>query len=627
MFKTFAIITTATIYIFGASVFCSAQNKRFPQPSPDAKATDKKTKPPSAEELERQAKINFALTLIDSLADDARKYKDRVASVRVQAKVADLLWKRETERARTIFLRAWTLAETVEEEEQKAVEEKKKKFLAGESQDGFIPLPPNLRGEILQLVGRHDRQLSEELLARLEKKNEEADEAKKDDDFDPTEPDLATARRLELALYLLENGETDKALAIADAALHRATSQGIIFLITLRNISAPAADARYANLLAKSVVDSTADATSVSLLSSYIFTPNVIVTTTQNGTVSRTLGGSPNGAPVSERLRMDFLQTAARILLRPLPLLVQDRTSAGRNGLFFTITRLLPLFTQYLPDTVPLLQTQLSSIVQNISNESRSQTNFFAEAGFGSDNRQDRRLEDILDEINSSPDGKNDNLYAQAARLAATKNDLRARDYAEKISDSELKEKVFAFVDFVLVQKAIEKKDADRALELLKKAKLPQLQRIWLMTEIARLFDKKRAIEAQQLLEEANAEAQKISSEKSWKANALSAIANAFLAFDELRAWQITADVVKAANSATFFNDKPDLSAKLQIGGEISVIKPNTKSLNIANLFAQLAPFDIYQASNFASNLSDEYQRALALLAAADSQIKQKIKK
>lgn len=627
MFKTFAIIWVATIYIFGASVLCSAQNKRSSQPARDAKATDKKTKQPSAEELEQQAKINFALTLIDSLADDARKYKDRVASVRVQAKVADLLWKRDVERARTIFLRAWSLAETVEEEEQKLVEEKKEKFLSGESQDGFIPLPPNLRGEILQLVGRHDRKFSEELLARLVKKNEEADEAKKDDDFDPTKPDLATARRLELALYLLENGETEKALAIADAALHRATTQGIIFLITLRNISAAAADARYANLLAKSVVDPTADATSVSLLSSYIFTPNVIVTTTQNGTVSRTLGGSSNVPPVSERLKMDFLQTAARILLRPLPLLGQDRTSAGRNGLFFTITRLLPLFTQYLPDTVPLLQTQLSAIVQNISNESRSRTNFFAEAGFGSDNRQDRRLEDILDEINSSPDGKNDNLYAQAARLAATKNDLRARDYAEKISDPELKEKVFAFVDFVLVQKAIEKKDADRALELLKKAKLPQLQRIWLMTEIARLFDKKRAIEAQQLLEEANAEAQKISSEKSWKANALSAVAVAFLTFDELRSWQITADVVKAANSATFFNDKPDLSAKLQIGDEISVIKPNTKSLNIANLFAQIAPFDIYQASNLAGNLSDEYQRALSLLAAADSQIKKKVKK
>ncbi len=90
-------------------------------------------------------------------------------------------------------------------------------------------------------------------------------------------------------------------------------------------------------------------------------------------------------------------------------------------------------------------------------------------------------------------------------------------------------------------------------MTLLKKAKLPQLQRVWLITEIARLFDKKRAFEAQQLLEEAVTEARKINGEESWKANALSAVAVAFLAFDELRSWQITADAVKAANTAAFF--------------------------------------------------------------------------
>lgn len=626
MLKIFAIVVT-TIYIFGTNILlCSAQNKRSPQPSPSAKTTDKKTKQPSPEELEQQAKIDFALSLIDSLAEDARKYKNRVASVRVQAKAADLIWERDSERARTIFLRAWTLAETVEEEEQKLVEEKKKKFLSGESQNGFIPSPPNLRGEILQFVGRRDRKLSEELLARLEKKNEEDADSEKDD-FDPTEPDLATARRLELALYLLENGETEKALAIADISLHKATTQGIVFLLALRKKSPAAADARFSSLLSKSVVDPTSDATSVSLLSSYVFTPTVIVTMTQNGTLSRRLDEVPNAAPISERLKADFLRAAAQILLRPLPILVQDKTSAGRDGLFFTITRLLPLFAQYLPDKVSPLQSQLNSIVQNVSDANRARTDFFANAGFSSDEPQARRLEDILQEIESSPDNKKDNLYAQAARLAAMKNDLRARDYAEKIYDSKLKDKVFAFVDFVLVQKAIEKKDADQALTLLKKAKLPQLQRIWLMTEIARLFDKKRAFEAQQLLEEAVTEARKINGEESWKANALSAVANAFLAFDELRSWQITADVVKAANTAAFFNDKPDLSASLQIGGEFSVIKPNTQSLNIANLFAQIAPYDIYQASNLAGNLSDEYQRALSLLASADSQIKKRVKK
>lgn len=626
MLRNFTVTIATILYILAASHSSIAQSSSASQKSPTAKsANQKKAQTISQKELEQQAKTNFALSLINSLADDAKKYDDRVAGVRVQAKAADLLWETDTERARTIFRRAWLLAEEVEEAEQKLVEEKKRKFLSGESQNGFIPLPPNLRGEILQIVAQRDKQLSEELLAALKKKIEEKAESQKDNDFDPTEPDLATARRLELALYLLENGETEKALSIADASLQKATTQGIVFLIALRNKLPAAADARYSSLLAKSVVDPTSDATSVSLLSSYVFTPTVIVTTTQNGTLSRKLDYAANAPAIPEKLKYDFLRVAARILLRPLSPLEQDRTSARQDGLFFTITRLLPLFEQYLPETVPLLQTQINLITQNVSNETRAQTDFFAKAGFSSEDTKEPQLDDILQEIDSSRSkGQTDNLYAHAARLAAEKNDVRARDWAEKISDSNLRDKVLAFVDFILIRRLIEKRDADKALTLLKKAKLPQLQRIWFMTEIAKLFGKKREIEARYLLEEAVAEVRKAGRDETWKANALSAITNLYLTFDEWRSWQLTPEVVEAANTATVFNDKPDVSANLQTGGGIAMIKLDAQSLSIATLFANLAPRNIYQAANLAENLKDEYQRALSLLAVASSQLKKK---
>ncbi len=635
MLRVFALATCLITLIFCGSSATFAQTRRSPVKPPAAKPTikeakqtsvQKESKPASQAELEQEAKTNFAVSLIDSLADEAKKYDDRVASVRVQAKVADLLWESDVERARTIFLRAWTLAEAVEEDEWKLVEEKKRKQLSGEGQAGFIPLPPNLRGEILQLVGRRDKQLSEELLAKFKRKNEENADSEKNDDFDPTEPDLATARRLELALYLLENGETEKALAIADVSLHRATTQGIIFLIALRNKLPDAADARYANLLKKSAFDPIADATSVALLSSYVFTPTVIVTMTQNGTLSRNLGGNPNTSAIPDSLKLDFLKAAAQILTRPLPPIQQDRTSAGQAGLYFTITRLLPLFQQYLPESVPLLQTQLGVVAQSLSRENQERTDYFANAGFSSENPKEGSLDDVLQEINSSKnDRQADHLYVRAARLAAAKNDLRARDFAEKISNPLLKNQILAFVDFTLIQKSIEQKDTDRALNLLKKTRLPQLQRIWFMTEIANLFGKKKLFDARSVLDEAEREAQKASNiEDSWKANALSAVAISYLALDPLRGWQIASDAVKAANSSTFFKNKPDISVELQAGGSVSVLKLDAQSLNIATLFATLAPYNIYQAADLAGSLNDDYQRALSLLAVASSQLKKR---
>lgn len=608
----------------------SAQTRPASKPSNNKETknaiTQKEPKAPSREQLEQEAKTNFAFSLIDSLADEAKKFDDRITSVRVQARAADLLWERDVERARIVFYRAWALAEKIEEEEQKSMEEKKKKTLSGEIPNGFIPLPPNLRGEILQIVGGRDKQLSEELLAKFKRKNEENAESEKEDDFDPTEPDLATARRLELALYLLENGETENALAIADVSLHRATTQGIIFLIALRNKLKDAADARYANLLRKSVFDPQTDATSVSLLSSYAFTPTVIVTTTQNGTLSRNLGSDPNASAVSNNLKLDFLKAAAQILLRPLPPPQQDRTSAGREGLYFTITRLLPLFQQFLPDRVPSLQGQLGAIAQSVSRETQERTDYFANAGFVSEDAEESRLDDVLREIDSSQNkSQDDRLYAKAARLAAAKNDLRARDLAEKISNTTLKDNVLAFVDFTLIQKSIEQKDTDRALTLLKKAKLSQLKRVWFMTEIANLFAKKELFEARNLLDEAEREAQKTSSiEDSWKANALSAVASSYLALDELRGWRIASDVVKAANSSTFFNKKPDMSVEIQTGGSVSMLKLDARSLDIEALFIRLAPYNIYQAADLAGSLKNDYQRALSLLAVASTQIKKK---
>jgi hypothetical protein len=56
----------------------------------------------------------IAISLLTSLAIEARSYRDETLRGRVQARVADALWDQDREDARSLFRRAWDAAEAVE---------------------------------------------------------------------------------------------------------------------------------------------------------------------------------------------------------------------------------------------------------------------------------------------------------------------------------------------------------------------------------------------------------------------------------------------------------------------------------------------------------------------------------
>jgi hypothetical protein len=66
-----------------------------------------KAEEPDAE-AEQQREV--ALSLVISLADEARSFKDQTRRARIQARAADVLWASDPERARELFKRAWDSA-------------------------------------------------------------------------------------------------------------------------------------------------------------------------------------------------------------------------------------------------------------------------------------------------------------------------------------------------------------------------------------------------------------------------------------------------------------------------------------------------------------------------------------
>ena len=85
-----------------------------------ALAQPKKPKANSEEaEAEAAQQRTVAISLVTSLADEARSFKDQTRRARVQARAADVLWDTDPERARELFRRAWEAAEIVDAEAAK----------------------------------------------------------------------------------------------------------------------------------------------------------------------------------------------------------------------------------------------------------------------------------------------------------------------------------------------------------------------------------------------------------------------------------------------------------------------------------------------------------------------------
>src|SRR5438270_913474 len=137
-------------------------------PKGGGKQTIAKPLPDDDSRRSNEARLAFSIQLVSSLADEARSYKDDSLRVKVQARAADVLWDVEPERARTLFERAWDVAQNVDKEGRRRNQEERRRFLSGQGGTGFIPPPPNLRAEVLRLTSIHDRALAESFLAKLE---------------------------------------------------------------------------------------------------------------------------------------------------------------------------------------------------------------------------------------------------------------------------------------------------------------------------------------------------------------------------------------------------------------------------------------------------------------------------
>jgi len=481
----------------------------------------------------------------------------------------------------------------------------------------------------LRLAAKRDRALGEELLDKLkEARKLEATDVSSPAPTNALDTPAAIKKRLRLAGQLLES-DIERSLQFADPALGTVTMEGVDFLSFLRDKNPVAADQRYARLLAIAEADVKSDANTVSLLSSYLFTPHLSITFGPEGGQNASQTGQRTPPPqVSPELRAAFFRTAAGVLLRPSPAKEQDRSSSGLSGKFLVIRRLLPLFEQYAPkETAEQLRAEMSVLGQGVAGDVRD---LDEDNPIQPMNTPERKAEDVekslLDRIDRAKTSEErDAIYLQLAARTAQKGDMRARDFTEKIEDSELRAKAKPYVDMNLAMSAAEKKDTEKALLLASKGELSHIQRVWLLTEAASAMPPSEHEQALQTIAEALAEARRIDVSDSDRPHALVAVANALLPLDRTRAWEMMLEVAKASNSAEGFNGEDGrITMQLRTKNMSSMRISTIDEFNLQGVFRTLSQENASQAIEIARSFENEAPRATALIAVARALLSEK---
>lgn len=593
-----------------------AESKPAEANAGDAKSAEPKSAAMTAEELQARKLRAQARSLLISLSTDARAFNDQTLRARSLASIADALWQVDAEQGRLLFRKAWDAAEGADSDSQRKLQQEIDQQKAKTGGGYTISMPPSVRREVLRLVARHDRELGEEFLEKLKaQKAEAANNTSKLGGF----PE-ALSQRLGVARELLLAGELDRALQFADPALTVVSTESLNFLSDLREKNAPAADGRYAAMLASSARDPQSDANTVSLLSSYIFTPRLYMVFTPKGVNTSQSSSKITATDFSPELRNLFFQSASSILLRPLPQPGQDQTSSGTEGKYLVIKRLLPFFEQSAPaGMADSLRAHLNALNTVVSEETRTRDEEWIGRGVRPDKPAEEKEQSLLDRIDRAKTAEErDILYIELAFELAGRGEMRARDVVSKIDDSEIRKSLQGYIDPSLAMYAVAKKLTDQALELVQKGELTHLQKAWVLTQTAKNLATTDKEKAGELVDMAANEARRIDVSDPARAQALIAVANALKLVEAPRVWDATFDAVKAANSAErFTGEDGQIVLKFQSKGGSSVRTNDVPEFNLAGIFGDLAEQDYDRAVELARGFQGEGPRATATIAIA----------
>src|SRR5207245_8235620 len=119
---------------------------------------------------------------------------------------------------------------------------------------------------------------------------------------------------------------------------------------------------------------------------------------------------------------------------------------------------------------------------------------------------------------------------------------------------------------------------------------LSHIQRVWVLTQAAKLLAKSNREKSLRLLDDATTEARRIDASDPERPRALMAVANTLLAIERPKAWDAADDAIRAANSAEGFTGEDGvIRISLVTKGMSSVRSNSAQDFDVTGIFAELA--------------------------------------
>lgn len=645
----------------GARVPAAAQTKATsrtpatnqPRAQQGAKPSDKAARDAQARadaaraRRERQA----AAAALNEAASAARGVEDTFKRTLILALAADALWPYDEQSARALISRAWESAVASDEAEARSLEESYSEEAAAKNPPESVDdLPEEFtrvtraREEVLSAASRHDARLTERYLAEFRESvraRRGADETAGDDYSGRYDARAAFYEasdeqfRLNLSRTLAEDGDYEHAAEVAAPEVAGGVSASLVrFLIQFRAGAPAEADALYRRLLARAAADPRAGANDVLLLSSYVFTPTMLVSfnagIAQFSNVYRGQSPAPTpDAPFAPGLTREFFEVTAGILMRP-QLAPSPRGDA--SALYFTVTRLLPYFERGAPQLAPQLQARRQTLAAEIDAQSREWLSSSAgRKTLTQSNPVDPLAGDFEYAKNGPSQTARDAARARAVeRAVALKLWERARAAAESMEKEESRAGYLRLVTVAQVGSIAEAFEDDedgyeRAALFVQNADVPPLTRAFGYARAAVLASKRnRLARARELLDKAQAFAEQTDSGTEARFAAMLVTATAAEEFDAARAWAAVPTLVQAANEVRDAK-KDDLSGGFRQphieGVENTGLGKTLADFRLDSLFESLAKRDFPRALKEARALDDTTTRSLVIVAAARARL------
>jgi hypothetical protein len=584
--------------------------------------------------------------MLNETAYAVRSLDDLFYRARIQMLAADALWPFDEERARAIFRRAWDAA-TASDKAEREADETEEGLPAG-STDTFVS---EARDEVLVKVAARDPQLAS-LFLREYMKDREGDASSNTARNRPQrrtpwrELSAASARRLALALDLLNSNQPERAAQVAAPLINDGVSGDLLsFILHLREQSAGQADALYVSLLKRTRMDAEADANSVLLLSAPVISPQLLVVVDERGSllfrpISSTAAAPQAQPPLPASARSLFYNVAATVLARPIIQRPDLNPAREAVALYFTIGRLLPHFEREAPQYAPEMSARQSALLNEVAESRRDQLSAQIELTSLTPERGDDLLKPELERLaRSSDDAERDRISLAIVRKAA-RNRLwdRARRAAAEIKDAGARRAALSFIavnEIADIARAYEKDkegDFESPANYVRGADVPPFVAAWGLTETALVASRAgKSQSASELMDEAERYAARVEMGTRQRVAAYAIMTNYASRIDQARAWRLLTETVKAANAV---EDYAGDEASLDLTADEDADEDNSAAADHFSIdadafrldatFATMARLDFEKALAEARGLRGKIPQALAHIAAARATLEKK---